>query len=77
MTYQQKFEELRNEFAKASDKCSKADKELSEVNGFGDLRLIDNFADAKREFQTVGNNYHNFIDYAEKNNAKPEDEYGL
>jgi hypothetical protein len=76
MTYQEKFDELRNEFAKSSDKYIKADQSLSEVNGFGDSELIEKFAVAKKDFEIVGNDYHHFLDFAKKNNAKPEDEYG-
>jgi len=76
MTYQQKFDALRNEFAEASDKYIKADKALSEVNGFGDTGLIENFANTKRDFEITGNNYHKFLVLAKNNNAKPEDEFG-
>ena len=41
MTYQQKFDQLRNAFAESSDKYSRADKALSEVKGFGDAALIE------------------------------------
>lgn len=77
MTYQQKFEELRNDFAEMSDKYIKADKALSEVRGFGDSDLLENFVQAKRDFENAGNNYHDFLVIAKKANAKPEDEFGL
>lgn len=76
MTYQQKFDELRDEFAIKSDKYIRADKALSELSGFGEINLVDNFANAKMDFEIAGNNYHNFLVFAQKNNAKPEDEFG-
>ncbi len=76
MTYQQKFEELRKEFAEASDKYIKADKALSEANGFADTYLIDNFANTKKAFEITGNNYHQFILSANKNKVRSEDEFG-
>lgn len=77
MTYQQKFDELRNAFGESSDKYIRADKALSEVIGFGDASLIENFANAKREFEITGNNYHNFLLFAKNNNAKPKDEFDI
>ena len=76
MTYQQKFDELRSDFAEARDKYLKIDKALSEVNGFGDISLISDFANAKRDFEITGNNYHNFLAFAQKNDARPSDEFG-
>jgi hypothetical protein len=76
MTYQEKFEELRSKFAKASNKYMNADKALSEVSGFGDIGLMEDFANAKGEFEIAGNNYHEFLVFAKRNNAKPEDEFG-
>ena len=76
MTYQQKFDELRSDFAEASDKYLKVDKALSEINGFGDISLISDFSNAKRDFEITGNNYHNFLAIAQKNDAKPNDEFG-
>ncbi len=74
MTYQEKFELLRDEFVKTSDLYIKADKELSSINGFFDISLIENFTTAKRDFEIAGNNYHNFLVIAKNNNARPTDE---
>lgn len=77
MTYQEKFVELREEFAKASDKYLKIDKEISEVNGFGDISLVSKFQRAQNEWEIAGNNYNNFLSYTTNNKINPNDECGI
>lgn len=73
MTYQDKYEQLRAEFIKKTDKYIKADKELSDVQGFFDSLLIDKLVQAKSEFEIACNNYNNFLVMVRKNNVKPMD----
>ncbi len=73
MTYQEKYEQLHNEFAEKSGKYLNADRELSSVNGFFDGSLLNNFAIAKSEFEIAGNNYHLFLTFAKANNASSTD----
>lgn len=77
MTYQEKFVELREEFAKASDKYLKIDKEISEVNGFGDISLVSRFQRAQKEWEIASNNYNSFLSYTTKNKINPNDECGI
>ena len=73
MTYQQQFDKLQKEFAEASDKYIKTNNEVASINGFFDFDLISNLETSKKEFEVKANNYHNFLAYAKKNNAKPQD----
>jgi len=75
MTYKQKLDQLREEFAIKSDKYLLADKELSEDKGFVGGNLVGKFAKAKRDFEIVGNEYSNFLAYAVKNKAKLQDDF--
>lgn len=73
MTNKQKFDQLRVKFAIESDKYLRADKELSEDKGFVDANLVEKFSKAKKAFEIAGNEYHNFLSYAVRRNAKLED----
>jgi hypothetical protein len=71
MTYQQQFDKLQKEFAEASDKYINTNNEAASINGFFDL--ISNLEISKKEFEMKANNYYNFLAYAKRNDAKPQD----
>jgi len=73
MTYQQRFEELHNIFTKESNRYIRAEKELSSIMGWGDSTELNDFLNAKKEFEEAGNNYHNFLSYVRKNNISPDE----
>lgn len=71
-TYQQQFEIYHLEFAEKSSAYIKAEKKIT-YSGFGDTALMDDFLFKRKEFEIAGNNYHNFLAYCKKVNAKPND----
>lgn len=73
MTYQEKYQELRQDFAEKSDRLIKADQKLGATKGFGDATDFNEFVRAKQEWQHAANRYHEFIAYAQKNNVNPDD----
>ena len=75
MTYQQKFEKLRNTFAQKSDRYIRAEKELSSIMGWGDSAELNEFLNAKKEFAEAENNYHNFLSHVRTNNILPDEEF--
>ena len=75
MTYKEKIEELETAFAEKSATHSKAFKELSSTNGFGDINALPNFATTKQEFEIAGNEYHNLLCYIRDNNVNIESNY--
>ncbi len=74
MTYQEYYNKLQEEFAKRSDKFIKAEKNLSEANGFADINLLSDFSEAKRRFDEAANKYHEFLNYVKEHGIDPNDE---
>ena len=77
MTYQEHFNNLRSDFSKTSNKLIAAENQLSETNGFGDMDLLNNFYNAKREFQNAANEYYNFLNHAREQKIQPSDEISI
>jgi len=75
MTYQEQYNKLREDFAEKSDKLIKAEKKLSETNGFAELGLLGDFSEAKKSFQEAANKYHEFLNYIKQNSIKPDDKF--
>ncbi len=75
MTFQEKFEELYQDFALKSDEYLKANAKLSSVNGFFPKDLLDDLEQKKLKWQDAGNNYHHFMNYFQKSGKKVTDEY--
>lgn len=75
MTFQEKFDELHKDFAKKSDEYIKADRSLSDINGFGDAQAPLDFINKKQEWQLAANNYHNFLTYFKNSGKGPSDTF--
>jgi hypothetical protein len=75
VTYQEKFEELRNRFAIATDRYIKANQEVADIHGFFDKSLLENLSKAKNEFQNTGDEYHSFLSYIKREKKSPNDIY--
>ena len=75
MTNQQKFEELRSIFARKTEKLVQAEKQLSSILGWGDSSELNEFLNAKLEFEQAGKKYHDFILQAKEKNFLPEQEF--
>lgn len=61
MTYQQKLDELRKEFAEKGSKYVKAEKLLSSILGWGDSDELSQFLNAKKEFEEIDKKMHDFL----------------
>lgn len=75
MTYQEKYQELRKDFAEKADRFIKADKQLSSVQGWVDEDELFEFAQAKQEWQAAANTYHEFLIFAQRTGVNPDDEF--
>jgi hypothetical protein len=75
MTFQEKFDQLRNNFALKSNVYLKSDATLTDVSGFGDVNSVPNYLKARNEFQEAGNEYHNFLIHFKDSGKEPNDEF--
>jgi uncharacterized protein YukE len=75
MTYQEMYNKYHHDFAKASERLLKLDKELSETKGFGELQSIPEYQTAYKEWQIAGNNYNGFLSQLKGKNINPNDEF--
>ena len=75
MTYWQKFEELRNDFAAKGDRYIVAEKKLSSILGWGDSIELTDMLEAKREFEDAAVRYHDFLSFVRENRISPDQKY--
>jgi hypothetical protein len=76
MTYKEKLEKLYDVFAMVSQKYLENQKELSEVNGFFDGKLIENGVKLEKEYKDAENELHNFEAFIRKNGINLDSEIG-
>ena len=77
MTFQEKYTELQNDFARKSDAHLKADNSLSKTNGFIDKFEWDEFDRTKKEWQEASNKYYNFLIYFRHSGKSSSDIYNI
>jgi hypothetical protein len=75
MTYQQKFEELRADFHRKGEVLINAEKGLSSILGWGDSTELNDFVNAKSDFDQSAKVYHDFIARVKEKNVNPDDQY--
>ena len=75
MTYGQRFEQLRNEFHLKGERLINAEKGLSSILGWGDSDELNDFVNAKNEFDKISREYHSFIDHVKQGNIDASAEY--
>lgn len=75
MTYQEYYENLYQEYEKASKEFLSIEKELSSTNGFGDFSLISEYNKLKQNWQTATNNYWGFLSAIKATSFSPNDEF--
>ncbi len=75
MTYQEKFEALRKDFHEKGNRLIDAEKALDSILGWGDSSELNEFLNAKAEFDEAAKLYHDFISNVQKNNIEPSKEY--
>ena len=75
MTYQQMFEEYYKEFSETSEELFKIDRELSQTNGFGNMRDIPEYNKAYIKWQVAANNYNSFLANLKGKTINPNDEF--
>jgi|GEM_PF-2459478 len=75
MTYHQKFEELRADFHLKGERLINAEKSLSSILGWGDSDELNEFLNAKAEFDEASRTYHDFISIVKDKSILPETEY--
>lgn len=79
MTYQQFYETLQSELKEKTDIYLKLEKELCQIKRWSDLGDLRDYNKAKNEWQTVSNNYWNFLSDINIKAVNPDDEvyFGL
>ena len=75
MTYQEKFEALRKDFHRKGNRLIDAEKALDSILGWGDSSELNEFLNAKAEFDEAAKLYHDFISNVQKNNIEPTREF--
>ena len=63
MTYEQRLQELHEEFAKCGSALAEAQKIAESTQGFGDFNEAPNYIKAHNEWQQAGKRYHEFEAY--------------
>jgi hypothetical protein len=61
MTKEEKFTDLGIQFQKAGERLMKAQKDLTSFFGWGDSTELSEFLEAKREFEEISKEYHDFL----------------
>lgn len=61
MTWQEKFSQLQKTFIEKAEVYIPLEKEISSVQGFGDMDEMSQYYRAKKEWQIAGNNYNDFL----------------
>lgn len=75
MTYKEKFEKLRAEFHLKGERLINAEKGLSSILGWGDSGELNDFINAKSEFDEISKEYHTFIDQVREGKIDVNTEY--
>lgn len=75
MTYKQKLDELRIDFAKKSEEYLLAEKDLILIGGFIDTSFFNKVLEAKNEFDIAANTYHDFVAFIINNKVDPNSIY--
>lgn len=75
MTYQEKYNELREQFLKKNEAFFKVDNKIAETSGFDDITLQSEYKKAYSEWQESAYTYNEFMGYVTKNGKKPGDTY--
>ena len=75
MTYAERFEQLRREFHLKGERLINAEKGLSSILGWGDSSELNDFVNAKAEFDEISKEYHSFIDHVKQGNIDSATEY--
>jgi hypothetical protein len=74
-TYQDQFSKLRKEFAEASDKFLKKDKEITANTTFGDSIEMAQYLDLQKKWRKAQSEYFEFNAIVQQTGAKPDDIY--
>lgn len=75
MTYDEYYNEIRKEFALKTTQFINAENSLTaSATGFIDKSEIDNYRNAKRDWQTIANTYNTFLDYIRSRDVNPNEE---
>jgi len=77
MTYQQLFERLYKAYKEASDNYLKKDAELGQLNGFGNVGDLSEYADLKIKWQLASNDYWGFLASIKGKKINPNAPLGL
>ena len=75
MTYKEKFEQLRAEFHLKGERLINAEKGLSSILGWGDSGELNDFINARSEFDEISKEYHSFIDIVKEGKIDVNTEY--
>ena len=75
MTYQEYYNEVRDDFARMERELNNAEARLANSgNGFVNKSEIDNFLKAKKAWQASANTYNTFLGYIRHKDFDPNDE---
>jgi hypothetical protein len=75
MTYGERFEQLRLEFHVKGERLINAEKGLSSILGWGDSGELNDFINAKSEFDEISREYHSFIEQVKQGNIDSATEF--
>lgn len=74
MTAKERFDQLQNAVTKSWKKLLEADKELSSIQGFGEIDSLPKYRIRYNNWQYAQSNFNSYLSWLTKNNIKPEDE---
>lgn len=74
MKAQEKYDYHSQKVSEAWQRLLDADKELSEISGFGDIDSVPKYKRAYADWQFAQSNFSNYVSWLRNNNVKPDDE---
>ena len=74
MTYQEYFKRLHERYTEASSKFLAKDREMSRLDGFGDMKDLAEYATLKRHWQLTSNDYWGFLGTLKGKDINPNDQ---
>jgi hypothetical protein len=75
MTYQQRFEQLKQDFTEKSERYLQAEKQFSSILGWGDSDELMQFLNAKSAFEAADDEYHEFLLHVREKGILPDEPF--
>ncbi len=75
MTYQEKYTELHSKYEIAGKELESSIKNLSEINGFGDMNDIERYSKSLKTFEYYQKQFQQLLKYISEGQIDPKTEF--